>query len=111
MIRIRCDGKGRWFRRCNRRFRRPTLSPVRRAPVLPILDRRSSHEELEQRLLAVEPVLGLIEDDRRVGLEHFSGHFLAAMGRETVHEERAGLGERHQLIVDLEGGEDAAPQD
>ena len=50
----------------------------------------------QQRLLAVQPVLGLIEDDRRGRLEDLGGDFLAAVRRQAVHEQRAGLGERHQ---------------
>ena len=52
--------------------------------------RRASGEHREQRLLRVQPVLGLIEDDRRVRIDDLVGDFVAAMGRQAVHEDRAG---------------------
>jgi len=40
----------------------------------------------------VQPVLGLIEHDRRIRLEDLRRHLLAAMRGQAVHEERARLG-------------------
>ena len=52
----------------------------------------------EQGLLRVQAVLGLIEDHRDRRLDHFVADLLAAMRGEAVHEERAGLGERHHAL-------------
>ena len=43
----------------------------------------------KQRLLAVQPVFGLIEDHRRRRLEHVGRDFLVAMRGQAVHERRA----------------------
>src|SRR5690349_15812353 len=42
----------------------------------------------------------LIPDNTLRSVYHFSGYFLATMGRQTVHEDRAGLGAFHQGSVD-----------
>ena len=49
----------------------------------------------------MQPVLGLIEHDRRFRLEHLRGDFFAAVCRQAVQEQRAWLGERHQPSIDL----------
>ena len=49
----------------------------------------------------MQPVRGLLDDDALRAVDHFVGHFFAAMGRQAVHEDRL-LGRRgHQLGVDL----------
>ena len=48
---------------------------------------------------------GLLDDDALRAVDHFVGHFLAAMGGQAVHEERALLGVAHQRGVHLIGGE------
>ena len=60
-------------------------------------------EVREDGLLHVQTVLGLVEDDALLALEHFGGDFLARVGRETVHEIGAGLSQGHQLRIDLIG--------
>ena len=57
----------------------------------------------------MQAVFGLIEHDRHLRLDHVGRHFLAAMGGQAMHEQRARLGQRHQLVVDLVGHEDAPP--
>ena len=44
------------------------------------------HQRQQQRLLAVQPVLGLIEHDRRRRFEHVGRDFFVAVGRQAVHE-------------------------
>ena len=56
----------------------------------------------------MQPVFGLIEDDRRLGLEDLGGHFLAAVRRQAVHEKCARFGHRHEVVVDLIPGEHMA---
>ena len=49
---------------------------------------------------------GLLDDDALRAVDHLVGHFLAAMGRQAVHEERALLARAAiSLRVDLVGGE------
>ena len=55
----------------------------------------------EQRLLRVQAVLRLIEHHRDRRLDHFVADLLAAMRGQAVHEERAGLGQRHHRFVHL----------
>ena len=61
--------------------------------------RREEHEQ--QRLLRMQAVFGLIEDDRGFRFEYLGRNFLAAVRRKTVHEERARTRERHQFFVHL----------
>ena len=46
----------------------------------------------------MEPVLGLVEDDRDPRLQDVFGDFLAAVRGQAVHEQGAGLGERHERV-------------
>ncbi len=54
----------------------------------------------------MQAVLGLVEDHRLRSVDHLGGHLLAAMRRQAVHEDRVGLGQRHQPLVDLVGLEE-----
>ncbi len=49
----------------------------------------------------MQAVFGLVEDDRRGRFEDVGAHFLAAVGRQAVHQERARLGQRHEALVHL----------
>src|ERR1035441_4584542 len=49
----------------------------------------------------MEPVLGLVEDGLSVGLEGGFIDFLAAIGGQAMHYERAWLGDRDHGSVDL----------
>jgi hypothetical protein len=57
----------------------------------------------QNALLRVQAVFGLVEHHRLRAVDHLVGDLLAAMGRQAVHEQRVGLGQRHQLGVDLIG--------
>ena len=50
----------------------------------------------ENALLRVQAVLGLVEDDGLRTVDHFVGDFLAAVGRQAMHEDRILGGGRHQ---------------
>src|SRR5581483_2886348 len=63
-------------------------------------------EQHEQNgFLRVQTVFRLVENDRNRGFQHGPGHFIAAMRRQAMHEQRAGLGARHEAVVHLEGSE------
>ena len=49
---------------------------------------RRVEQERQQRLLRVQPVLGLVEHDARRPVDHRGGDLLAAMGRQAVHDDR-----------------------
>src|SRR5262249_13483116 len=59
-------------------------------------------QPLQQGLLGVHAVAGLLEGDALLAVEHLAGHLLAAVRRQAVHEAglRRSLG--HQRRVDLE---------
>ena len=50
----------------------------------------------------MQPVLGLIEDDRVGGVHHVVGDFVAAVRGKAVHEQRVRAGGGHQRFVDLD---------
>src|SRR5437660_1078925 len=58
---------------------------------------RQQHQQ--ERLLSVETILRLIEDDGCFRLEDVVGDFFAAVRRQAVHEQGARLRERHQLFI------------
>jgi len=60
-----------------------------------------THQPTQDRFLHVEPVLGLIEDGLRVGLEGGFVDLLAAIGWQAMHHERARPGEPDHGGVDL----------
>ena len=49
-------------------------------------DRAPEHQELHERLLHVQAVFRLIPDDALRPVDHFGGHFFAAVRRQTVQE-------------------------
>ena len=53
----------------------------------------------------MQPVLGLVENGLRIGLEGLLVDFFAAIGGQAVHDQRAGFGQLHQRGVDLVAGE------
>ncbi len=55
----------------------------------------------QQALLGVQPVFRLVEHHRLRPVHHLVGDLLAAMGRQAMHEQRVGLGLRHQAGIDL----------
>ena len=55
-----------------------------------------AHQHRHQRLLHVQPVLGLVPHPRLRPLEHRLGHLFAAVGRQAVEEDRRRVGARHQ---------------
>src|SRR6059036_2073428 len=60
-------------------------------------------------LLRVEPVLGLLQDDGPLAVEHAVRDLLAPVRRQAVHHERRGLGEADQGVVDLVAAERLRP--
>ncbi len=71
--------------------------------------RHISEQHRENRLLRVQPVLGLVEHDGPRAVEDTGGDFLAAVRRQAMHEERVRLGARHQRLVDLIAGKRPFP--
>src|SRR5438105_13526177 len=60
----------------------------------------------QNSFLCMQAIFGLVEHHRLRTVDHLVGDFLAAMGRQAVHEERITLGQRHQLGVDLIGSQE-----
>src|SRR4029077_18700780 len=56
-------------------------------------------------LLGMKPVLRLVPYDRLWAVDDPGGDLLAAFDRQAVHEDRVGLGVRHQVLVDAVGSE------
>ena len=56
-------------------------------------------EQEEQRLLRVEPILRLVEDDRGRTVHHLVRHLVAAVSGQAVHEQGVGSGVRHQRRI------------
>ena len=56
----------------------------------------------------MQPVLCLIEHDRDLGFEDLRRDLVAAVRRQTMHEERTWVRGRHEIFVDLERREHAA---
>ncbi len=59
----------------------------------------------QDALLHVHPVGGLRDDHALRAVDHFVGHFFAAMRGQAVHEQRVVRRRGHQLGVHLVGGE------
>ena len=55
----------------------------------------------EQTLLRVQSVLSFVEHHRLRAVNDLVGDFLAAVRRQAMHEQRVGLGLRHQAGIDL----------
>src|SRR5829696_6974515 len=66
-------------------------------------------QQCEQRLLRVQAVLRLIEDDRGRRVDHLVGHLVAAMSWEAMHKNCLFGRARHQLRVHLVGPEKGIP--
>src|SRR5215469_16598479 len=54
----------------------------------------------ENALLRMQPVLRLIPHHGLRAVDDTGRHLLAALYRQAVHEDRVGLGVRHQVLVD-----------
>src|ERR1051325_6472463 len=63
----------------------------------------SAQAPFENRLLRMKAVLRLIEDNALWTVDDIVGHFLAAMRREALHEDRVLFGARHQARIHLVG--------
>src|SRR5882724_9102666 len=61
----------------------------------------SEEEKLHQRLLGVQPVLGLVPDHALRPVDHLGGDLLAAVRGQAVHEKRVLLRHFHHGGVDL----------
>src|SRR5206468_5423102 len=62
----------------------------------------ASEEPRKDRLLRVQTVLRLIEDDRPRAVHHLVRDFQTAMRREAVHHDRVPLRVVEELRIDLE---------
>src|SRR6266498_6036939 len=60
---------------------------------------------LQEGLLRVHPVAGLLEGDAARTVEDLAGHLLAAVGRQAVHDARVRRRQRQQVGVDLVASE------
>ena len=58
----------------------------------------------------MKPVLGLVEDDGLRAVHHLVGDFLAAMGRQAMHEDRVLRGGAHELRIHLIWRENGAAE-
>ena len=62
--------------------------------------RSAGDQHLEQCLLGMPAVLGLIPDALSRSVEDLVGDLVARMGRQAVQRDRPRRGERKQLVVD-----------
>src|SRR3954452_5267231 len=69
----------------------PSASSCQRSP--------PAEAPLQDRLLGVEPVLGLVEDRRAGPVDDLARHLLPAVRGETVQEDGLGLGQREEGCV------------
>src|SRR6266516_7842378 len=58
-------------------------------------------QEQQERLLRVEPVLGLIPHHRMRSVDHLGGDLLAAVRGQAVHDDHAVAGDLDELLVEL----------
>src|SRR5215475_1321755 len=73
--------------------------------------RRPSQQVQDHRLLRVQTILRLIEHDGAGAVEHRVGDLLAPVRGQAVHDERAGLGEADDRLVELVAAEGLLPCD
>src|SRR3954471_12712511 len=66
-------------------------------------------QHLQQRLLRVQTVLGLVPDGGAASVEDLGADLLAGVGRQAVEDDRALLGDGEQIGVELERGEVGEP--
>src|ERR1700676_2313767 len=69
----------------------------------------AAQQPYEYRLLNVQTVFRLIEDNGVQRVDDLVGHFLAAMRGQAVHESRMRLGELHERGIRLVGSENRGP--
>src|SRR5712691_12878234 len=65
-----------------------------------VIDGRAEQVE-DDGLLSVQAVLGLIEHDAGLAVEHGVGDLLAPVRGQAVHDQRPRPGEPHHRVVDL----------
>src|SRR5580692_3390941 len=70
---------------------------------------RAAQQQIEDSLLHVQAVLGLLENNRALRIHHLVSNFLAAMSRQTVHKRGIGSSCSHQLAVHLVRQENLCP--
>ena len=64
-----------------------------------------SKQKFKQGFLGVQTVFRFLPDHALWPVDYIGGHFLAAVSRQAVHENRILVGAGHQLGIDLEPGE------
>ena len=63
------------------------------------------HQERQQRLLGMQPVLGLVEDERMRAVDDRRGDLFATVGRQAVQHHDVVVGDRDQPVIELVAGE------
>ena len=106
----RCRQSGSCHEGADKRSRPPRVS--RLCVVGPQLNHGSGFHAIlarlakrmqQERLVHVQPVLGLVENDRLRSIRHLGRHFLVPVHRQAVHEDRLRVGFGHQTGVTLYG--------
>src|ERR1039458_2922671 len=110
-------GRGRKYHRAPSLQRGDTSRAPLGSPVAPASSYRARararrrgrpHQQLQERLLRVPAILGLVPDPLAGAVEELGGDLLAGVRGEIVHRKRAGGGEVEQRIVEEVAGERGA---
>ena len=75
----------------------PAIAHSRATPPRRLGPRQQRHD----RLLGMQPVLGLLENRLRMSLQHFFRDFLTSIRRQTMHDHHPRRGRPHQFRIDL----------
>src|SRR6059036_3563199 len=88
-------------------MRKVEIGSTPEAPLAACASRRAEQPD-HDRLLDMEAILGLVEDDRLRSVDHSVGDLLATMRRKAVHDEYPRARVRHESLVHLIGPEGLA---
>lgn len=76
-------------------------------PISPTISRRIPPDQpFQQRLLQVQPVLGLVPGSGLGAVQDLAGDFLSPVGRQAVQDDGIGPGVLQESAVHLVGGKD-----
>src|SRR5215813_1348606 len=70
---------------------------------------RASEQVEDDRLLGVQAIFGLIENDRLRAVEHLVGDLLATVRGQAMHDQRTRLREADDRVVELVAAECLLP--